>query len=189
MHAWRRKKTIFDSTGEAHVRDTSCTVSRSILVSLYGGTSHLLAWNERLKSQAARLAEIEANRKPVYEDKPIIARGWESETAEETAREVRDYGAVGETVDCQAPLVMGTKLRRQGGGTKAETICAEKWVSNRGQATSCDSCHERLEWIARESEQSRQGEKSRLCCAAIDLFSWFSKEKSISMCTFTSTTL
>lgn len=42
--------------------------------------------------QAARLAEIEANRKPVYEDKPIIARGWESETAEETAKEVKYQG-------------------------------------------------------------------------------------------------
>lgn len=48
----------------------------------------MLRGNARTKSQAARLAEIEANRKPVYEDKPIIARGWESETAEETAREV-----------------------------------------------------------------------------------------------------
>lgn len=42
--------------------------------------------------QAARLAEIEANRMPVYEDKPIIARGWQSETAAETAREVKDSG-------------------------------------------------------------------------------------------------
>lgn len=41
--------------------------------------------------QAARLAEEEANRVPVYEDKPIIARGWESETAADTAKEVRNF--------------------------------------------------------------------------------------------------
>lgn len=39
--------------------------------------------------QAAQLAEQEANRKPVYEDKPIVPRGWDSPTAEDTAREVR----------------------------------------------------------------------------------------------------
>lgn len=38
--------------------------------------------------QEARLAEEEANRKPVYEDKPIIAREWDSKTAAETAKEV-----------------------------------------------------------------------------------------------------
>lgn len=46
----------------------------------------------RIILQAARLAEIEANRKPVYEDKPIIARGWKSDTAAETAKEVKAQG-------------------------------------------------------------------------------------------------
>lgn len=53
------------------------------------GYWHVLTSRARIISQAARLAEIEANRKPVYEDKPIIARGWESETAAETAKEVQ----------------------------------------------------------------------------------------------------
>lgn len=53
---------------------------------------HVLTLCARIISQEARLAEIEANRKPVYEDKPIIARGWESETADETAREVKTSG-------------------------------------------------------------------------------------------------
>lgn len=38
--------------------------------------------------QAARLVEEEANRTPVYEDKPIVPRPWDSMTAADTFREV-----------------------------------------------------------------------------------------------------
>lgn len=38
--------------------------------------------------QAARLAEEEANRKLVYEDKPFVPREWTSPTVEDTMKEV-----------------------------------------------------------------------------------------------------
>lgn len=52
---------------------------------------HYVADTIILPEQVARLEEEEANRKPVYEDKPIIARGWESDTAAETAKEVKVF--------------------------------------------------------------------------------------------------
>ncbi|CAM9322283.1 unnamed protein product, partial [Laminaria digitata] len=58
------------------------------------------------EAEAARLAEEEANRKPVYEDKPFIARGWGSETASDTAREVE-----GLTIKPERPLVVMSMTR------------------------------------------------------------------------------
>ncbi|CAB1102561.1 unnamed protein product [Ectocarpus sp. CCAP 1310/34] len=58
------------------------------------------------EAEAARLAEEEANRKPVYEDKPIIAKGWKSETAADTAREVESL-----TIRPERPLVVMSMTR------------------------------------------------------------------------------